>query len=76
MSMATDMLAKYHAAETSILAGQTVQWGDQRLGLADLAVVQNGRREWQRKVVTETRHAAGDHSRAGYALASFVDSDR
>ncbi|HEX7113205.1 MAG TPA: primosomal replication protein PriB/PriC domain protein [Mizugakiibacter sp.] len=71
MSTATDMLQKYHDAEAAILGGQEVQWGDRRLKLADLAEVRAGRAEWERKVAAEQRAAAGDRSRAGYAVADF-----
>ncbi len=55
MSTATDMLASYLAAETAILSGQKCRWGDRELTRADLTMVQNGRREWERKVNVEAR---------------------
>jgi hypothetical protein len=58
MSTATDMLAKYLAAETAILGGQAYRWGDRQLTRADLQMVQNGRREWERKVNAEGRGGA------------------
>ncbi|EIL99137.1 hypothetical protein [Rhodanobacter thiooxydans] len=55
MSTATDMLARYLAAETAILGGQVYKWGDRQLTRADLSMVQTGRREWERKVNAENR---------------------
>lgn len=55
MSTATDMLAKYLAAEAAILGGQSYKWGDRQLTRADLAQVQAGRREWERKAAAEAR---------------------
>jgi hypothetical protein len=55
MSTATDMLAHYLAAEAAILRGQKYRWGDRELTRADLAQVQAGRREWERKAAAEAR---------------------
>lgn len=54
MTTATDMLAKYLAAETAILDGQEVSFGDRRLKMVNLPEIQAGRREWQVKVNAET----------------------
>lgn len=70
MSQAQDMLSKYIAAETRILDGQTVRWGDRSLTYADLAEIRNGRREWEAKVANEERRAAGGGS-TGYSVADF-----
>ena len=70
MSTATDMRAAYIAAETAILAGQAFTWGDRTLTRADLAQVQEGRREWERKVASEARGGRG------YSLADFSGCDR
>jgi hypothetical protein len=55
MSTASDMLAKYLAAEVTILGGQMYRWGDRQLTRADLAEVRAGRQEWERKVAAESR---------------------
>lgn len=55
MSTATDMLQKYLDAETAILSGQTVRFGERVLTRANLIEVQQGRREWERKVANEQR---------------------
>lgn len=65
MSTATDMRDKYLAAEAAILSGQSYRWGDRQLTRADLAQVQEGRREWERKVASEARGGRG------YSLADF-----
>ena len=55
MSIATDMRDQYLSAEAAILRGQKYRWGDRELTRADLAQVQAGRREWERKAVAEAR---------------------
>lgn len=62
MTTATDMLAKYIAAETAILEGQSVRFGERILTRANLIEVQQGRRDWERRVNAETRLAAGGTS--------------
>ena len=62
MSTATDMLQKYLDAEASILSGQSVRFGERMLTRANLIEVQNGRKEWQLRVNSETRIAAGGSS--------------
>ncbi len=67
MTTATDMLAKYIDAEAAILDGQTVRFrdhsgADRMLTRANLVEVQNGRKDWERRVNAETRIAAGGTS--------------
>lgn len=64
------MRDKYIAAEAAILGGQVFKWGERQLTRADLAQVQAGRREWERKAACE---AAGG---VGVALANFGGHDR
>lgn len=71
MSTATDMLAKYQAAEEAVLKGHSYQWGDQQWTLANLPEIQAGRREFERRVAAEQRHAAGDTSPARFSVADF-----
>lgn len=68
MSIATDMLAKYLAAEEAILGGQSYKWGERQLTRADLAMVQTGRREWERKASAEARGGGA----VGVQLADFT----
>jgi hypothetical protein len=62
MTTATEMLAKYITAEAAILDGQQVRFGERILTRANLLEVQNGRRDWERRVNAETRIAAGGTS--------------
>lgn len=62
MSTATDMLQKYLDAETALLQGQTVRWGDRQLTRANLVEIQQGRREWERRAASETRVTVGGSS--------------
>jgi len=57
MSTASDMLASYLAAESAILRGQKYRW----------AMVQAGRREWERKATAESRGGG----RASVSLANL-----
>lgn len=59
MSTATDMLAAYIAAETAVLAGQSVSLAGKHLTRANLAEIRAGRLEWQARVDSETADAAG-----------------
>lgn len=70
MSTATDMLAKYLKAEGDILAGQSVKWGDRVLTRANLAEIRDGRQDWERRVASEQRRAAGQYG-PRYLLARF-----
>lgn len=71
MSTATDMRDKYLAAEVAILGGQSYRWGDRQLNRADLAMVQAGRREWERKALAEARAATGQQSGPGVRYANL-----
>lgn len=53
MSTATDMLAKYLAAEQAILSGKEHRWGDRALTMEDLAEIRKGRQEWETRVSNE-----------------------
>ncbi len=66
---AQTMLQSYLDAETAILAGQSVRMGERMLTMADLNMVQAGRREWEGKVAAENAAASGQSSL--YALADF-----
>lgn len=70
MSQATDMLQAYIAAETKILAGQSVSMSGRMLTRADLGEVRAGRLEWQRVVDAEQRTAAGGGG-PRYSVAGF-----
>ncbi|WP_367154661.1 hypothetical protein [Methylomonas sp. HYX-M1] len=70
MSTATDMLQKYIDAEAAILSGQSVRFGERMLTRADLAMVQKGRQEWQRKVSAEARNTAGLSTMGGLGIST------
>lgn len=57
MSTATEMHAKYLAAEQAVLEGKTVKFGERLLGMEDLSEIRAGRQEWERKVASETAGA-------------------
>jgi len=58
MSTATEMLAKYLAAETAILDGQEVRFGDRSLKMVNLPEIQAGRKEWEQRVANEQAKVA------------------
>ena len=70
MTATTDMRDQYIAAEAAILSGQRFRFGDRELYKADLAQIQAGRREWERKAVAEAR-AANSTGNPGVALANL-----
>jgi hypothetical protein len=59
MSTATDMLAKYLAAEEAILEGKVVWFNEKRLFMEDLPEIIKGRREWEARVAAEASAASG-----------------
>ncbi len=73
MSIATERLAAYRAAELAVLKGQSFTIDGTQMTRADLAKIQEGLASAKREVADEQRAAAGQHSRAGYAVASFND---
>lgn len=73
MTIATDMLAKYLAAEAAVLEGKEVSLGDRKLRMEDLNMVIAGRKEWEQKVARERSVEAGTPSIGGlsFAVANF-----
>jgi hypothetical protein len=70
MTTATEMLDKYIAAEANILDGQIVRWNERILTRANLAEVQQGRKDWERRVAAESRVSIGGAS-PRYQTADF-----
>lgn len=66
MSTASDLLAKYLAAEMAILDGQSFRMGERILTMADLDVVRRERASLERRVQGET-----NGSSARYQVADF-----
>lgn len=62
MTTSAEMLDKYINAEAAILDGQSVRFGDRILTRANLIEVQQGRKEWERRVSAEARMATGGTS--------------
>jgi len=58
MTTATDMLAKYMTAESAVLEGRDVSFGDRRLSMVDLPQIIAGRKEWEQRVAAESMLAA------------------
>lgn len=54
MTTATEMLAKYLAAECALLEGKEVSFGDRRLRMEDLPSIIKGRQEWEQRVARES----------------------
>jgi hypothetical protein len=73
MTTATDMLQKYLDAEAALLAGKTIQFAGRTHTMESLDMIQKGRREWEGKVATESRNAAGVPTMGGmgYKVARF-----
>ncbi|PTQ70361.1 hypothetical protein [Pseudomonas sp. GV071] len=65
---ARGMLQRYLDAELEILDGKSVTFSGRTLTMVDLADIQKGRLEWERKVATLQGAARG---RKPYKLASF-----
>ena len=59
MSIATDMLNAYIAAEIAVTQFQEGTLNGRRVTRADLAEIRKGRSEWQRIVDSENRQIAG-----------------
>jgi len=73
MSTATDMLAKYLAAEIALLEGKETKFGDRSLRMEDLPSIIAGRKEWELRVNSERAKANGVKSIGGLStsVASF-----
>lgn len=73
MTTATEMLAKYMAAESALLLGKETSVGDRKLSREDLAEIRAGRQEWERRVAAEQSGAAGAPTFGGlsYSLADL-----
>jgi len=65
---ARQMLQRYLDAELEILDGKTVTFSGRTLTMVDLADIQKGRQEWERKLSQLQRSARGGQP---YKLASF-----
>lgn len=73
MTLATDMLAKYLTAETALLEGKEVKFGERSLKMEDLPNIIAGRKEWEQRVAAETARARGTPRIGGmtFSVANF-----
>lgn len=69
MSLATDMLAAYIAAETNALMGITVEVAGRKVQMGTLEDIRKGRAEWQRAVNSENAVAQGAPSVGGMSFS-------
>jgi hypothetical protein len=69
MSTASDRLQLYLDAEAAVLKGQSVQLGERRVQLADLAEIRKAITLLRREVAAENAAAAGKTGR--FAVADF-----
>lgn len=69
MSIASDLLSLYVAAEKKILLGQSVALGDRTLTMANLAEVRAEREKLERRVATESNTSSLGSAR--YSVADF-----
>jgi len=70
MTIATDMLAAYLAAEAAVLTGKTVQFNGRTVSSENLLEIRKGRAEWERRVAAETNRGARFGGLA-YSVARF-----
>jgi hypothetical protein len=78
MSIATDKLAEYLAAETQVLKGQRVRIDNggvsRDVTMADLAEIRKGIAFWQNEVAKEQAKSSGDRSGSmRYRVPNFVN---
>lgn len=69
LKAARDMLAAYLRAECEILEAKSTTFNGRTLTMVDLSEIQNGRKDWERRVARLEQAAAGRGS--GYKLAQF-----
>lgn len=70
MSTASEMLQKYLDAESAVLEGKTVRFGEKLVTLEDLEWIQKGRREWETRVSVETSATSAAHSRRPFQVVA------
>jgi hypothetical protein len=71
MSTATTMRDAYIAAETAILAGQSIEFQGRKLTRADLVEIRAGRQEWEQRARDEAAAAAGRSGPLRFTTADF-----
>lgn len=73
MTVATNMLAKYLAAEEAILEGKQISFNGRTLGMEDLDKIIAGRKEWEQRVSQEAVKVSGKPTIGGmsFSVARF-----
>lgn len=75
MTTATEMLAKYLAAEADVLSGKTIQFGGRTVTAENLAEIRKGRAEWERRVSAEAGGKGPTIGGLSYSVARFDGRD-
>jgi hypothetical protein len=75
MSVNSERLQRYLDAETAILGGQRVKFGERELTMADLAEVRSAIKELQSSVANETAGSGGGLKAAQFSTGSVGCSD-
>ena len=75
MTIATDILASYLAAEAAVLTGKTVQFNGRTHTHEDLAEIRKGRMEWERRVASESGNRGPTFGGLSFSVARF-DGER
>jgi len=76
MTIATDMLDKYLAAEQAILEGKSVSFGGRTLSHENLQEIRAGRQEWEAKVKAEQTPTANKSRQIGGLGVSVARFDQ
>lgn len=71
MTIATDMLASYLAAEAAVLSGKTVQFNGRTLTQENLSEIRKGRLEWEKRVAAESGRGGPSIGGLSYSVARF-----
>ncbi|MDY6797670.1 MAG: hypothetical protein SVX28_02805 [Pseudomonadota bacterium] len=66
---ASEMLAKYLAAEAAVLQGQSIQFEGRQVTRADLDNIREGRKEWEAKLAAERNRQVGAPSIGGLGFS-------
>lgn len=75
MTIATDMLASYLAAEADVLSGKTIQFNGRTVTTENLAEIRKGRLEWERRVSAEAGGGRPTFGGLSYSVARFDGRD-
>jgi hypothetical protein len=68
MTQASEMFALYIEAEKAVLSGKEMMLNGRKVVYEDLAMIRQGRMEWERKVQAESRVTS---RKSRFAVADF-----